>query len=75
MCSLLFVVLLPAADEEQDDEEQRYDRGAGGLEKERGMIREGMVADLVVLSTLDPKTCPVVNETWKDGEIVYRRSS
>jgi len=47
---------------------------AGGQENERGMIREGLVADLVVLEgELDPMHPPRVTETWKDGRMVYRR--
>jgi predicted amidohydrolase YtcJ len=42
---------------------------AGGQEKERGMLKKGMVADLVVLEGgLDPKNPPIVAETWVAGE-------
>lgn len=45
---------------------------AGGQEKERGMLKKGMVADLVVLEgNLDPKNPPVVSETWVAGKKVY----
>jgi predicted amidohydrolase YtcJ len=45
---------------------------AGGQEKERGMLKKGMVADLVVLEgNLDPKNPPVVVETWVAGKQVY----
>lgn len=48
---------------------------AGGQENERGMIREGLVADLVVLEgELDPAHPPCVVETWRNGEQVYRTS-
>ena len=44
----------------------------GGQEKERGMLKKGMVADLVVLEgRLDPKNSPVVAETWVAGERAY----
>ena len=46
---------------------------AGGLEDERGMLKEGLVADLVVLSSIEPADGPEVNETWKAGRRVYRR--
>jgi hypothetical protein len=47
---------------------------AGGQENERGMLKEGLVADLVILEgALDPLNPPVVDETWKDGRVVYRR--
>ncbi len=47
---------------------------AGGLEKERGMLKKGLVADLVVLEgDLDPENPPVVAETWKAGRRVYSR--
>jgi len=47
---------------------------AGGQENERGMLKKGLVADLVILEgALDPRNPPVVDETWKDGRIVYRR--
>lgn len=46
----------------------------GGQEKERGMLKKGMVADLVVLEgSLDPKNPPVVAETWVAGKRVYTR--
>lgn len=45
---------------------------AGGQEKERGMLKKGMVADLVVLEgSLDPKDPPIVAETWAAGKCVY----
>jgi len=45
---------------------------AGGQENERGMLKKGLVADLVILEgALDPKTPPVVNETWRNGTRVY----
>ncbi|MEN6294413.1 MAG: amidohydrolase family protein, partial [Methanobacterium sp.] len=48
---------------------------AGGLEKERGMLKKGLVADLVVLEgDLDPENPPVVAETWKAGKKVYLKS-
>lgn len=47
---------------------------AGGQEKERGMLKKGMVADLVILEgNLDPKNPPVVAETWAAGKRVYTR--
>jgi len=47
---------------------------AGGQEKERGMLKKGMVADLVVLEgSLDSKNPPVVAETWAAGKRVYTR--
>lgn len=47
----------------------------GGQEKERGMLKKGLVADLVVLEgNLDPKNPPVVAETWITGKRVYKRS-
>ncbi|MCK9579757.1 MAG: amidohydrolase [Methanoregula sp.] len=46
---------------------------AGGQENERGMLKEGLVADLVILEgELDPAHPPRVAETWRDGELVYR---
>ncbi len=49
---------------------------AGGQENERGMLKKGLVADLVILEgELDPKNPPVVAETWKDGVRVYARHS
>ncbi|WP_304910296.1 amidohydrolase [Methanocorpusculum sp.] len=49
---------------------------AGGQENERGMLKGGLVADLVILAgELDPQNPPVVDETWKDGRIVYRREN
>lgn len=49
---------------------------AGGQENERGMLKRGLVADLVILEgALDPRNPPVVDETWKYGRIVYRRKS
>jgi predicted amidohydrolase YtcJ len=52
-----------------------YTAGAayvGGLEDERGMLREGLVADLVVLKgDIGAGERPVVAETWKDGRLVY----
>ena len=47
---------------------------AGGQENERGMLKIGMVADLVLLKgELDPEHPPIVDETWKDGRLVYQR--
>lgn len=49
---------------------------AGGQENERGMLKKGLVADLVILEgLLGPLNPPVVNETWKDGRRVYRRQN
>jgi len=51
-----------------------YTAGAayvGGVENERGMLKKGMMADLVVLSAADPKQGPAVVETWKAGKKVY----
>lgn len=46
---------------------------AGGQENERGMLKEGLVADLVILEgDLDPADPPRVVETWRNGEQVYR---
>ena len=46
---------------------------AGGQENERGMLREGLVADFVILEGgLDPAHPPRVDETWRNGERVYR---
>lgn len=46
---------------------------AGGQENERGMLREGLVADLVILEgELDPAHPPRVAETWRNGVQVYR---
>ena len=57
---------------------QMYTAGAayaGGLENERGMIKKGLVADLVILDgNLDPENPPVVTETWKAGKKVYSKS-
>jgi predicted amidohydrolase YtcJ len=48
---------------------------AGGLENERGMIKKGLVADLVILEgNLDHGNMPVVTETWKAGKKVYSKS-
>ncbi len=45
---------------------------AGGQENERGMLKKGMVADLVVLEgDLSPEKPPFVAETWAGGEKVY----
>lgn len=45
---------------------------AGGQENERGMLRKGLVADLVILEgELDPKKPPFVAETWANGKKVY----
>ena len=56
-----------------------YTAGAayvGGLEKERGMLKEGLVADLVILDgELDVNNPPTVYETWKFGEKVYSRDA
>ncbi|MFA4860606.1 amidohydrolase [Methanoregula sp.] len=46
---------------------------AGGQENERGMLKVGLVADLVILDgELDPMHPPRVVETWRNGEMVYR---
>lgn len=46
---------------------------AGGQENERGMLKPGLVADLVILEgELDPAHLPRVAETWRNGEPVYR---
>jgi predicted amidohydrolase YtcJ len=54
-----------------------YTAGAayvGGLENERGMLKTGLVADMVILEgELDPENPPVVSETWKTGKKVYSR--
>lgn len=54
-----------------------YTAGAayvGGLENERGTLRKGLVADMVVLEgSLDPDDPPRVKETWKGGEKVFAR--
>jgi len=48
---------------------------AGGQEFERGQIREGMVADFVILEgDLHAERPPVVAETWVAGRCVYARS-
>jgi len=48
---------------------------AGGLEKERGMLKKGLIADMVVLKgDLDPENPPVVTETWKAGQKAYPKS-
>lgn len=48
---------------------------AGGQECERGMIREGLVADFVILEgDLDPDNPPIVAETWIAGRRVYLRT-
>lgn len=56
---------------------QMYTAGAayaGGLENERGMLKKGLVADMVILEgDLDPENPPVVAETWKAGRKVYSR--
>jgi predicted amidohydrolase YtcJ len=45
---------------------------AGGLENERGMLKKGLVADLVILEgDLCSENPPVVAETWKAGKKVY----
>jgi predicted amidohydrolase YtcJ len=47
---------------------------AGGLENERGMLKKGLVADVVILEgDLNPEEPPVVVETWKNGKKVYSR--
>ncbi len=49
---------------------------AGGQEQERGMLKKGLVADLVILDgDLDPANPPVVAETWKNGMKVYSRQA
>jgi hypothetical protein len=48
---------------------------AGGQENERGMLKKGLVADLVILKgELDPAHPPRVAETWRNGKRVYRAS-
>jgi predicted amidohydrolase YtcJ len=42
---------------------------AGGQQDERGMLKPGHRADLVVLDG-DP---PVVEQTWRDGKLVWSR--
>ena len=45
---------------------------AGGQEHERGMLKSGMRADLVVLDgDLDPNNPPRVVQTWVGGELAY----
>jgi len=45
---------------------------AGGQENERGMLRKGRVADMVIPEgELDPKNPPFVAETWVRGERIY----
>ncbi len=47
----------------------------GGQENERGMIREGFVADFVILDRdLTPESPPAVDETWVGGQRVYSRN-
>ncbi|AAM06327.1 TPA: amidohydrolase [Methanosarcina acetivorans] len=47
---------------------------AGGQEKERGILKKGMVADLVILEgSLDSKNPTVVAETWAAGKQVYTK--
>ena len=46
---------------------------AGGLENERGMLRKGLVADFIILNSIDPADSPTVCETWKSGKIVYNK--
>ncbi|MCC7076282.1 MAG: amidohydrolase family protein [Acidimicrobiia bacterium] len=49
---------------------------AGGQAGERGSIRPGLRADLVVLrGALDAETPPQVDETWVAGRCRFRRSS
>jgi len=49
---------------------------AGGQEHERGMLKKGLVADLVILKgALDPENPPVVDETYKDGRLVFKRQN
>lgn len=46
----------------------------GGQENERGMLKKGLVADLVILDgNLDLENPPVVAETWKAGKKVYSK--
>jgi len=46
---------------------------AGGQEAERGTLRPGLQADLVVLEgELGPEQPPRVAETWVAGDLVYR---
>jgi len=47
----------------------------GNQENERGMLTKGLVADFVILDgLLDPKSPPVVDETWIGGKQVYCRN-
>lgn len=47
----------------------------GNQESERGMLAKGLVADFVILDgLLDPKSPPVVDETWIGGKQVYCRN-
>ncbi|HWQ65844.1 MAG TPA: amidohydrolase [Methanospirillum sp.] len=47
----------------------------GNQEAERGMLREGLVADFVVLKgDLNPADPPIVDETWIGGKRVFSRS-
>lgn len=47
---------------------------AGGLENERGMLKKGLVADMVILEgELNPEDPPFVVETWKNGKKVHSK--
>jgi hypothetical protein len=48
---------------------------AGGQESDRGRLKPGLQADLVVLEgELDPVSPPRVSETWVSGERVFASS-
>jgi hypothetical protein len=48
---------------------------AGGQENDRGQLKPGLQADLVVLEgTLDPLRPPAVSETWVAGRRVFASS-
>ena len=47
---------------------------AGGLENERGMLKKGLVADMIILEgELNPEDPPFVIETWKNGKLVHSK--
>lgn len=47
---------------------------AGGLENERGMLKKGLVADMIILEgELNPEDPPLVVETWKNGKKVHSK--
>ncbi|MFA0833044.1 MAG: amidohydrolase [Methanobacterium formicicum] len=47
---------------------------AGGLENERGMLKKGLIADMVILEgDLNPEEPLSVVETWKNGKKVYKK--